>query len=78
MFREKDSNSACAELRERLFYQEGTKWFFDTREGVQFGPFDDLDEAKEVRMSFIQCLTQEVSEQHASLLDNEHIEISHR
>jgi len=75
MFREKDSTKACAELRERIFYREESLWYFDTREGIQFGPYETQDEAIAARRAFIQCITQDNFESDTAVFC-EDIEIS--
>ena len=40
-------------FRNRRFSVAGGKWYFDTREGIQFGPYEDETEARKALAVFI-------------------------
>ena len=52
---------ASSWLRCNRFYQIQDFWYFSTREGVDYGPFDSHDEANNNLQQYIQKLNQRVS-----------------
>ena len=45
-------------FRSNRFYNVKGQWFFSTREGIDFGPFDDQQEAANALQQYIQQHTQ--------------------
>ena len=45
--------SGCDFFRADRFYQISNQWYFSTRENLQIGPYNALDEAEVELMSFL-------------------------
>ncbi len=81
MSRKIDSTDACEVFRDNIFVQKGEYWYFNTREGHQFGPYSSKQQAVIARQWFVYSVTQDESlkpslEETEDLFREEHIELS--
>lgn len=81
MSRKIDTTDACEVFRDKIYVQKGEQWYFNTREGHQFGPYTSYEQAVIARQWFVYSVTQDESLKPSlkateELFKEEHIELS--
>ncbi len=52
-----DNSSLLQSLRSAVYNQRAEGWYFNTREGIEFGPYNNFEEVEQARAHFVSSLS---------------------